>query len=147
MVTPSESGSILNQSLPYTKEITLTYKAEHFSIDFVSFDFLSPEKVKYSYILEGYDKKWYNIGTQHSVSYSNLPRGNYIFKVRSVNGAGIKSENEAELMIHINPAPWFSYLAWAIYVLLTAGNFLLYFQATHKNLCYKKIWKLNIWNI
>ena len=138
LVTPSESGSILNQSLPYTKEITLTYKAEHFSIDFVSFDFLSPEKVKYSYILEGYDKKWYNIGTQHSVSYSNLPRGNYIFKVRSVNGAGIKSENEAELMIHINPAPWFSYLAWAIYVLLTAGIFYFIFRLRIKTYVYKK---------
>ncbi len=137
LVNPSAKG-ILTESLPFTKEITLTYKEQFFSIDFVSFDFLSPEKMKYSYILEGYDKDWYNIGTQRRVSYSNLPRGNYVFKVKSVNGAGIKSENEAELMIRVKPAPWFTHLAWAIYFILIAGIIYFIFRLRIKTYVYKK---------
>lgn len=138
LVDPSEEKGILTQSLPYTKEITLNHKQQHFSIDFVSFDYLSPEKMKYSYILEGYDKDWFSIGTQRSVSYSNLPRGNYIFKVKSVNGAGMKSVNEAELMIRVKPAPWFSYSAWAIYFVLIAGITYLIFRLQIKTYVYKK---------
>jgi len=138
LVNPSEKEGILTQSLPFTKEITLTHKEQHFSIDFVSFDYLSPEMMKYSYILEGYDKDWNSIGTQRKVSYSNLPRGNYVFKVKSVNGAGIMSENEAELMIRVRPAPWFSYLAWSLYFILVAGITYFIFVLRIKTYVYKK---------
>jgi signal transduction histidine kinase/ligand-binding sensor domain-containing protein/DNA-binding response OmpR family regulator len=138
LVAPSETKSILNESLPFTKKITLTYKDLPFSIDFVSFDYLSPEKMQYSYQLEGFDKDWYNVGMQRRAFYSNLPRGNYIFKVKSVNNAGIRSANEAELMIRIKPAPWFSYLAWAIYIAIIAGITYFIFRLQIKTFVYKK---------
>jgi len=138
LVIPSTSNSILSRSLSFTDGITLSYKDQSFSIDFVSFDFLSPEKMVYSYIMEGYEKEWNNIGAQRKVSYSNLPRGNYVFKVKSVNGAGIKSENEAALMIQVKPAPWFSYLAWAIYIAIMAGITYFFFRLRIKTFVYKK---------
>lgn len=138
LVVPSAPKSILTVSLPFTDKITLSYKDQPFSIDFVSFDFLSPEKMVYSYIMEGYETEWNNIGTQRKVSYSNLPRGNYVFKVKSVNGAGITSENEAALMIHVKPAPWFSYLAWVIYLSVMAGITYFFFRLRIKTFVYKK---------
>ena len=138
LVTPSDKEGLLKESLPFTKEIVLTYKEQHFSIDFVSFDYLSPEKMKYSYILEGYDKDWLTTGTQRRVSYSNLPRGHYQFKVKSVNGAGIPSENVATLMIHVKPAPWFTYFAWTIYISIFAGIGYLIFRLRIKAYVYKK---------
>ncbi len=137
-VIPMVQRSVLKESLPFTKKITLTYKDQPFSIDFVSFDFLSPEKIKYSYQLEGFDKNWYNVDNQRKAYYSNLPRGNYTFKVKSVNGAGVTSENEAELMICVQPAPWFSYLAWAVYIAILGAITYLIFRLRIKTFVYKK---------
>lgn len=136
-VTPSPDG-ILSQSLPYTQSITLSHKEQHFSIDFASFDFLSPEKMKYSYMLEGYDRDWFNIGKQRRVSFSNLPRGNYVFKVKAVNGAGISSENTASLRIKVKPAPWFTHLAWLIYFVLISVITFVIFKLKIKAYVYKK---------
>lgn len=138
LVTPSMGTEMLTESLPFTKEIVLNHKEQHFSIDFVSFDFLSPEKMKYSYILEGYDKEWLSSGTQRRVSFSNLPRGDYVLKVKSVNGDGTPSENVAALKIRIKPAPWFSYLAWALYFAVLGGIAWLFFRLRIKAYVYKK---------
>ena len=138
LITPSEGKGLLTESLSFTKEIVLTHKEQNFSIDFVSFDFLSPEKMKYSYILEGYDKDWLSSGTQRRVSYSNLPRGNYVFKVKSVNGEGTPSENIAQLKILVKPAPWFSYLAWSVYLGMLVGIAWLFFRLRIKAYVYKK---------
>tara|TARA_R110002050_G_scaffold141496_2_gene266677 strand:+ start:7144 stop:11220 length:4077 start_codon:yes stop_codon:yes gene_type:complete len=138
LVTPAERKSILTNSLPYTKQITLTHKDQLFSIDFVSFDYLSPERVQYFYKLEGFDKDWYDIGTQRRVTYSNLPRGNYVFRARSVNHAGIKSENEAELFVKVKPALWFSYIAWAFYLSVIALIAYFIFRLRIKAFLYKK---------
>ena len=138
LVTPLNSKNILTESLPFTKEIVLTYKEQHFSIDFVSFDYLSPEKMKYFYILEGYDKDWLSSGLQRRASYSNLPRGNYVFKVKSINSAGIRSENIAKLKIQVKPALWLSYLAFSIYIIIVLGIAYLIFRLRIKTFVYKK---------
>jgi len=137
LVTPIEKGGVLNESLAHTRQITFTHRDQPFSIDFVSFDYLSPEKIKYAYFLEGFDREWNNIGAQRRVSYSNLPRGNYSLKVRSVNGAGVGSENEAELIIIVKPAPWLSYTAWVFYILIVAGIAFFIFRLRIKALVYK----------
>lgn len=138
LITPSQKNSLLKNSLPYTKQIELTHKDQIFSIDFVSFDYLSPEKVRYFYMLEGFDKDWYSVGAQRRVSYSNLGRGEYVFRVKSVNHSGIKSENEAELKIKVKPAPWFSYIAWAIYLVLLSAIAYFIFSLRIKTFVYKK---------
>ncbi len=138
LVSATDEKSILTHSLSYTKEITLTHKDQIFTIDFVSFDFVSPEKVQYFYMLEGFDNDWYSVGTQRRVSYSNLPRGKYVFKVKSVNHAGVNSENEAELMIRVVPAFWYSYTAWAFYLAILAGISYFIFSLRIKNFVYKK---------
>ena len=136
-VLANDERGILHTALSSTDRIVLTHKDQPFSLDFVSFDFLSPEKMQYAYLLEGFDKEWNMVGTQRRVSYSNLPRGNYTFKVRSVNGAGIRSENEAELKISVKPAPWLSYFAWLIYLSMVAGFAVLVFKLRLKTLVYK----------
>lgn len=138
LITPSDGEGILDKSLPYSNGITLSYDKQYFSIDFVSFDYSSPEKMKYFYILEGYDKEWISIGSQRRVSYSNLPRGNYIFKMKSVNGVGIPSMNIAQLKIRVKPAPWFSYLAWAIYMAIIGVISWLIFKLRIRTYVYKK---------
>jgi len=138
VVIPGGKSGTLKQALSYTREITLTHKDKLFSIDYVGLDYLSPGTLQYYYMLEGFDKEWYNVGNQRKVSYSNLSRGDYVFKVKAKNGSGDWSKNQAELIIHVKPAPWFSFWAWAVYVLIIAGITYIIFKLRIKTFIYKK---------
>ncbi len=137
-VMPGEMAGPLAVSLPYNREITLGHRDKIISIDYVAFDYLSSGTVEYYYMLEGFDKGWYNVGKQRKVSYSNLLRGDYLFKVKAKNGAGVWSENQAELLIHVNPAPWFSYSAWAFYAVFLIGVLFVIFRIVLKSIVIKK---------
>ena len=77
--------------------------------------------LNYAYMLEGFDKDWIDAGTNKRVAYSNLPAGDYTFrvKVRKLNGEW--SKNELKMDVHIQPAPWATPWAIALYWLLSVG--------------------------
>ncbi|HEY1039663.1 MAG TPA: histidine kinase, partial [Bacteroidia bacterium] len=49
----------------------------------------NPEKVMYMHKLEGFDKYWSPETKENVTLYSNLPPGNYVFKVRCCNNEGV----------------------------------------------------------
>jgi signal transduction histidine kinase/DNA-binding response OmpR family regulator len=61
-----------------------------------------------------------------------------VFKVKGKNKAGEWTKNQAELIIHVKPAPWFSHLAWVIYFSLITGIAILIFRLRIKTFVYKK---------
>lgn len=137
-VSPESGSGALSAALPYTRKITLGHRDKIITIDYVAFNYLSAEAVDYFYMLEGFDKGWYEVGKQRKVSYSNLSRGDYLFKVKAKNGAGVWSENHAELKISVKPAPWFSYTAWFCYAILVMGIIFLIFRIRLKTVVIKK---------
>lgn len=58
---------------------------------FTANTFISPEKVKFKYKLEGFDKDWKNLDSIQSrvVLYTNITPGQYSFKVIACNNDGI----------------------------------------------------------
>ncbi len=114
-VLPSSCG-FLDQSITYTDGITLDHRKRIFSIGYVGFDYYNTANLKYYYMLEGFDDDWNYAGSQRRVSYSNLRRGSYTFKAKVINDEGMGSELPTSLYIKVNPAPWFSYFAWVLYV-------------------------------
>ena len=59
----------------------------------------NPKKNRYAYRLEGLETDWVQCGNRNFVNYTNLPPGNYIFRVK---GAGSKSNwNEEGLSLKI----------------------------------------------
>ena len=113
---------ILPRSITESREITLRYNENVFSIGFAVLDFLNAEKVKYAYILEGFNKDWLisDDKTRKAV-YTNLDPGNYTFKVRTANDDGTWNSEVLELGIKILPPFWKTPLAYIAYVLLFAG--------------------------
>ncbi|MGM0508046.1 MAG: ligand-binding sensor domain-containing protein [Fusobacteriota bacterium] len=84
---------------------------------FVALDFDDPEKIKFSYILEGFDSEWVNLGNRDYISYSNLPAGSYTLKVQAQTARGVKSSIE-QLSFDIDK-PWFkTNLAYFSYIIL-----------------------------
>ena len=111
---------ILQKAMPYTDSIVLNYSDNMFTVSFSTLSSVLPEKVTYSYNLEGFSDKWIP-AEGHSVTYTNLTYGNYTLKVRASNCDGFSSLADAELHIRILP-PWWrtttAYVSYAIILLL-----------------------------
>ena len=66
----------------------------------------------YQFYLEGLEKNWSNWNTATSVTYTRLPPGQYVFRVRGLTAHGMPT-NESLSSFTILP-PW--YLSWMAYV-------------------------------
>ena len=65
---------------------------------------LATHRMRYSYILEGYDKEWHETW-ERQVLYENLPIGEYTFKVIAINRDLVASEAPAEMKLKIVQDP------------------------------------------
>ena len=109
--------SVLPESLNSLSHLYLSHKENTVTLSFAALDMSFPENVKYAYMLDGFDKEWNYVGKQRTATYTNLPKGNYVFRVKSTNGAGIWVENERALRITVKPSFWETPYAYVIYTL------------------------------
>ena len=124
IVTPYDDTNILSETINSTASIELEYNENNLSIAFSSLNYQNQNSDTYEYQLEQYDTGYkQTTSTNRVASYSKLPAGKYVFKVRSINRNGDKSPFK-ELNISISPAPWLSNFAKLIY--LITGLFILY---------------------
>lgn len=100
----------------YDKPINLKYDQNYFSFDFAAITFSDAEKCSYKYKLEGFDQNWISSGNRRYVSYTNIPGGNYIFRVKGANADGIWNEEGISIPLFIS-TPWWK--MWWFYTLLT----------------------------
>ena len=114
------------ESDKYDEPIIVRYDENVLSIDFVAFNYKNTLQNKYKYKMEGYDKDWRESGTRHFTTYTNLPPGEYTFKVIASNNDGMWNEAGATVKIKVLPAPWVSWWAYTIYIIV-AGYFIYLF--------------------
>ncbi|TCR13082.1 two component regulator with propeller domain [Sphingobacterium sp. JUb78] len=98
-------------------QITLPYGSS-ISIDYVALEFASPNKIKYRYMLEGWDKNWNDAGVSRSINYNNLYEGKYTLLINSTDTEGKWTKNIVPLTIRILP-PW--YRTWWSYLIYLSG--------------------------
>ena len=110
-------GSLLKVDIDDTDRLVLSHDENIFSIHFAALDYTNPQNVQYSYILDGFEKQWTFADKQRSVTYTNLPKGKYVLRVRSTNSDGVWVENERALDIVILPSFWETPVAYVMYVL------------------------------
>lgn len=115
---------ILTKPIYETQKIVLTYKNNAFTIEFAALHYTQPSKNKYSYMLEGFDKKWNLVNNQRSATYTNLSAGKYTFRVKGTNNDGVWSETESTLIIMVKPPWWKTW--WFILLMLGSLSFLIY---------------------
>lgn len=104
-VAIDESG-LLTQPIWQTNGLELNYDDDIVSFSFASLAYDAPEKHQYEYRLEGLEENWNRVSSnQRTVTYTDLPAGNYIFHVRGTNNDGLWSDQEVTLAITVKP-PW-----------------------------------------
>ena len=87
------------------------------SVHFAALDYTNPQNIQYAYILDGFEKQWTFADKQRSVTYTNLPKGEYVLRVRSTNSDGVWVDNERILDIVILPSFWETPIAYVLYIL------------------------------
>lgn len=96
-------------------------RQRNLTIHFAALDYQDNYMIRYAYKLEGVDDDWNSLGTEHSISFSNLPHGRHRLLVRSTNQFGFWADNECSLELNVHPTFAETWWAKLLYVLLAAG--------------------------
>lgn len=109
---------------------TLQPGQRNLRLEFASLDFSAPQKLRYRYRLDGYDKDWIEVdATQRVAAYAYLPPGGYSLRVQGSNRSGAWSPSEWKMELTVVPAwyqtLWWRALAWLLGVLAVVGLFRL----------------------
>ena len=115
-----EKASPLTACIEMTKKIILNHNQSSFSFDFAALSYLSPERNRYAYKLEGFDDDWTYV-TDNKASFMNIPPGKYVFRVKGTNNDGVWSEADTSVVIRIKPPFWLSNIMIVFYILLVSG--------------------------
>jgi signal transduction histidine kinase len=103
---------------PLTKSLRIDYTALSLSV---------PERVRFRYKLEGWDREWQDAGTRRQAFYTNLGPGSYTFHVTASNNDGVWNEVGASIDFTVAPAwyqtTWFRalclvsflFVVWVVY--------------------------------
>ena len=117
LVIPGEDQPI-NKPLAALPDIVLNYNQNNFSISYAVLDYRHFSRSHYHYRLEGYEREWTDAGGNQEAFYSNIPAGNYTFSVRIEDHSKKGDFFTQSIRIRVKPAPWASWWAYLLYLLL-----------------------------
>jgi signal transduction histidine kinase/ligand-binding sensor domain-containing protein len=92
-----DGGSVRERLAPDHQRLEFRYTA---------LTFVAPDKVRFKYRLEGLDKAWADAGAKRTAFYSQLPAGDYRFRVIACNNDGVWNEAGAALAFTVAPFFW-----------------------------------------
>ena len=73
-------------------------------VDYTSPTLLIPQRVRFRYRLDGYDREWHDAGTRRQAFYTDLPPRRYSFRVVACNSDGVCNDTPATLEFSVAPA-------------------------------------------
>ena len=105
--------------LAKTSDIYLSYKQNNITVEFASFNYNNDRNRLFEYRLEGFDKAWTQT-TGTTITYTNLPPGEYILRARPLAGKENLDE-EVHLNIHVSAPFYATVWAYFFYLLCLLG--------------------------
>ncbi len=81
----------------YPSDRTITF-------NFTGFNYSRSPRVRYKYLLEGYDTGWIELDDNTwRANYTSLPPGEYVFKATCTNEDGVWSNQQAQVFLVVHP--------------------------------------------
>ncbi|QOD61961.1 response regulator [Polaribacter haliotis] len=131
-IKPSEKP--LGKHINETSSIILKSNENSIEMEFTGIQHSASSKMKYSWILEGFDENWSEPSINNFASYTNLNSGKYTFKVKAINKYNFESDVRT-VQIKVSSPWWNSSSAFLIYgiifILLIIG--IVYFTTVIMN--------------
>lgn len=112
---------ILDKAIAHMGVIQLKHHENTLTFEFAALHFAAPNKNKFRYQLVGFDEEWQADKGLPFAHYTNLPPGDYTFKVIASNNDDIWNEQAAEMNFYIHPPFWLTHWAYFIYALIILG--------------------------
>lgn len=106
------SGTWNGKAFPNGLEFN--YRQNSFTFFFDASSTTYPERLEFSYWLEGLDSTWSSPTSFSQVNFNNLPSGHYTFHIRARNGQWGTWSEEVTWLFRISP-PW--YMMWWVILL------------------------------
>jgi two-component system sensor histidine kinase/response regulator len=94
----------------HNQQAVFSPDVKDFEFSYTALSYYAPEKIKFKYMLEGYDKEWRDVGSRRTAYYTNIPYGNYRFKVIACNNNDIWNTEGASFEFRLKP--YFSQTSW-----------------------------------
>lgn len=118
---PLETG----EAVSGLKSIRLKWNQNFFSFDISAFNYIEADDMEYAYMLEGFDKDWQYIGKGRKGSYTNVPGGSYVLRLKARNASG--QWNESGQRIEIRIGTHFTKTGWFWVLVFLSGMGIVYF--------------------
>ncbi len=124
----SKFSDITNLWNGLPKKLTLKHYQNHLTFEFVGISFRNSKQVRYVWKLDGFDDKWIE-STNRQAIYSNIPPGQYTFRLKAANSDGVWSAEVHSMPVTIRPpfwATWWFKLTMIALVSLSIYLYVLY---------------------
>ena len=103
---PHIDSTLYLPGLENTDELTIPYKKNAFRFHYTAPFFEYGDRLEFSYLLENYTDNWSLWSENSFKDYTNLPAGEYVFKLKARNIYGIES-GVSTFAFGISP-PWYA---------------------------------------
>jgi ligand-binding sensor domain-containing protein/signal transduction histidine kinase/DNA-binding response OmpR family regulator len=92
--------------------------SEQVEVHYTAPSLLVPDRVRFEYQLEGYDKDEHEVGTRRTAYYTKIPPGDYTFRVTACNDDGKWNETGTSISFYQEA---FFYQTWWFYLVCAIG--------------------------
>ncbi|HEY5919058.1 MAG TPA: two-component regulator propeller domain-containing protein [Chryseolinea sp.] len=117
--------AVLPKNITTIEEVRLKHDQNSFGIEFASLEYDFAQFREYAYMLEGYDTEWNRTGnSRRLISYTNLPPGEYTFKVMIAKNSDEQVSGWKEVRIVI-VAAWWQTISFKLLVAALAAAIIL----------------------
>lgn len=114
--------------------LELPYDQNHLTFRFIGISTTVPEKVQYRYMLEGLDKDWSPLTSKTDATYSGIPPGEYIFRVKAANNEGVWNSEPVSFPFTVLPPFWRTTWFFTLCGLMVFGGFYTYVKVRTRQL-------------
>lgn len=90
-------------SFPAAPALRIAPGFQQLRINFTASALRNPERVRFQYRLDGFDRDWQDAGSRRMTLYTNVDPGSYVFRVRAINEDGVASRKDAAMRLEIEP--------------------------------------------
>ncbi len=109
------------KSIAAGKVTTFPPGTDKFEFHYSALSFLVPQRVMFKYKLMGYDRDWIDAGTRRAAYYTNLPPGDYQFRVVASNNDGVWNETGASFSFTLEPQFFQTYWFYVLMFVIAGG--------------------------
>lgn len=131
---------ILPEALNESRQLTLRYNENQFTIQMASDQGLIGNRSQYVYMIEGFSDKWMKTEAGNpNISLTGLAPGSYTLVVKLLDDRNQMGQVESRLDIVITPPFWGTWWAYVFYILLAVGLINLWHKRTIRKLHLEKL--------